>query len=140
MYKRQVNNCSIWNYLFEYSENSSIKSCVINLDKTYRNIGDIALISSLIFNNDCSLLNQKINELEKDNNSKEVTISKNREKDIPEDLFFSISSYLNKLNLSTSNLSKKNYIFDESIDNLLLNEKDLVDKIFLDLQSHLILF
>ncbi len=134
-----VNNCSIWNYLFEYCENSSIKSSVVNLEKTYRNSGDIALISSLIFNNDCSLLNQKIKEFEKDNNSKEVTISKSREKDIPKDLFFSITSHLNKLNLSTSNLSKKEYIFEESIDNLLLNEKDLVNKIFLDLQSHLIL-
>jgi len=49
-----VNNCSIWNYLFEYGDNSSIKSCVVNLEKTYRNIGDIALISSLIFKNDYS--------------------------------------------------------------------------------------
>jgi len=134
-----VNNCSIWNYLFEYCENSSIKSCIVNLEKTYRNIGDIALISSLIFNNDYSLLNQKIKELEKDNKSKEVTFSKSREKDIPKHLFFSITSHLNKLKLSTSNLSKKKYIFDDGIDNLLLNEKDLVEKIFLDLQSHLIL-
>ncbi len=134
-----VNNCSIWNYLFEYCDNSSIKSCVVNLNKTYRNIGDIALISSLIFNNDDSLLNQKITELEKGNKSKEVTITKSREKDIPEKLFNSITSHLNKLNNSTSNLSKKKYIFDDGIDNLMLNEKDLVDKIFLDLQSHLIL-
>ncbi|KGF90598.1 MULTISPECIES: AAA family ATPase [Prochlorococcus] len=134
-----VNNCSIWNYLFEYCENSAIKSCVVNLEKTYRNIGDIALISSLIFNNDYSLLNQKIKELEKNNKSKEVTFSKSREKDIPKHLFFSIKSHLNKLSLSTSNLSKKKYIFDEGIDNLLLKEKDLVDKIFFDLQSHLIL-
>jgi len=84
-------------------------------------------------------LKQKIKELEKENNSKEVTISKTRDKDIPKDLFFSITSHLNKLNISTSNLSKKKYIFDEGIDNLLLNEKDLVDKIFLDLKSHLIL-
>ena len=134
-----VNNCSIWNYLFEYCENSSIKSCIVNLEKTYRNIGDIALISKLIFNNECSLLNQKIKELEKVNKSKEVTISESRENDIPKDLFFSITSHLNKLNLLTSNLSKKKYIFEKGIDNLLLNEKDLVDKIFLDLQSHLIL-
>jgi len=88
---------------------------------------------------DFSLLNQKIKELEKDNNSKEITISESREKDIPKDLLFSITNHLKQLNISTSNLSKKKYIFDESIDNLLLNEKDLVDKIFLDLQSHLIL-
>ncbi len=134
-----VSNCSIWNYLFEYGDNSSIKSCVVNLEKTYRNIGDIALISSLIFNNDFSLLNQKIKELEKDNNSREITIFKRREKDIPKDLFFSITSHLKQLNLSTSNLSKKKYIFDKSIDNLLFNEKALIDKIFQDLQSHLIL-
>ena len=103
-----VSNCSIWNYLFEFGENNSISSCVVNLEKTYRNIGDIALISNLIFNNDCSLLNQKIKNLEKENNSKEVTISKTRDKDIPKDLFFSIASHLNKLNISTSNLSKKN--------------------------------
>ena len=123
MYKRQVNNCSIWNYLFEYSDNSSIKSCAVNLEKTYRNFGDIALISSLIFNNDFSLLNQKIKKLEEDNNSKEITISKIREKDIPKDLLFSITSHLNKLNLSTSNLSKKKYIFDESIDIYCLMKK-----------------
>ena len=96
-----VNNCSIWNYLFQYSDNSSIKSCVVHLEKTYRNIGDIALISSLIFNNDFSLLNEKIKELEKNNKSKEVTILKSREKDIPKNLFISITSHLNKLNLST---------------------------------------
>ncbi len=134
-----VNNCSIWNYLFEYFDNSLIKSCIINLNKTYRNIGDVALISSLIFKKDDSLLNQKIRELEKDNKSKEVTITKSREKDIPENLFNSITIHLNKLNHSTSNLSKKKYIFDECIDNLKVNEKDLVEKIFLDLQSHLIL-
>ena len=71
-----VNNCSIWNYLFEYCDNSSIKSCVVNLEKTYRNIGDIALISSLIFNNDFSLLNQKIKELEKDKIQKKLLFQK----------------------------------------------------------------
>ena len=134
-----VNNCSIWNYLFEYCDNSSIKSCIVNLNKTYRNIGDVALISSLIFNNDDSLLDQKIKEFEKDNKSKEVTIINSRQKDIPQDLLDSIKSHLNKLNNSTSNLSKKKYIFDEGISNLMLYEKDLVDKIFVDLQSHLIL-
>jgi len=134
-----VNSCSIWNYLFEYLDNSLIKSCIVNLNKTYRNIGDVALISSLIFNNDHSLLNQKIKELEKNKKSKEVTITKSIEKDFPKDLLHSIKIHLNKLNLSTSNLSKKKYIFDQDIDNLKLYETDLVEQIFLDLQSHLIL-
>ena len=125
--------------MFKLTIHELIKSCVVNLEKTYRNFGDIALISSLIFNKDYSLLNQKIKELEKDNKSKEVTITKSRKKNIPNHLFNSIISHLNKLNHSTSNLSKKKYIFDVGIDNLMLNEKDLVDKIFLDLQSHLIL-
>ncbi|MCR8540458.1 MAG: AAA family ATPase [Prochlorococcus marinus CUG1439] len=134
-----VNNYSIWSYLFEYCDDSLIKSCVVNLNKIYRNIGDVALISSLIFNNDDSFLNQKIKELEKNNNSNEVNITKTREKNIPKHLLTSIRSHLNKLNYSTSNLSKKKYMFDEGIENLMLKEKDLVDKIFLDLQSHLIL-
>ncbi len=134
-----VNNCSIWNYLFEHSNNSLIKACVVNLDKVYRNSGDIQLISSLIFKNDYSLLNKKIKELEKDTDLKEVTVSKSKVKNIPQNLHNSITSYLNKLNYSTSNLSKNKYIFDEGIGNLMLNEKDLVNKILLDLQSHLIL-
>ena len=36
-----VKNSSIWNYLFEYSDNKVIKSCIVNLNKTYRNSGDI---------------------------------------------------------------------------------------------------
>lgn len=134
-----INNCSIWNYLFEYCDNSLINSCIVNLNKTYRNIGDIALISRLIFNKDDSSLNQKIRELEKYKKSKEVTFTKSREKDIPKHLFNEIKSHLNKLSHSTSNLSKRKYIFDDGNHNLLLNEKDLVDKIFMDLQSHLIL-
>jgi len=134
-----VNNCSIWNYLFEYCDNNLIKSCVVNLSKTYRNIGDIQLISSLIFNkSDCNL-NQKIKELEKDNKSKEVTITRSRDKAIPKRLLYSIKTHLNNLNHSTLNLSKKKYIFEEGINNLMLNEKALLDKIFIDLQSHLIL-
>jgi len=132
-------NISLGNSPSESEVLKLIKSSLVNLEKNYRNFGDIALISSLIFNNDSSLLNQKIKELEKDNNSKEITISKSIEKDIPKDLLFSITSHLKELNISTSNLSNKKYIFDESIDYLLLYEKVLVDKIFQDLQSHMIL-
>ena len=41
-------------------------------------------------------------ELKEDKKSKEVTISKSRENDIPKDLFFSIKSYLKKLVLLKS--------------------------------------
>ncbi|MDC3073161.1 ATP-dependent RecD-like DNA helicase, partial [Prochlorococcus sp. AH-716-O13] len=44
-----------------------------------------------------------------------------------------------KLRTSTSTLSKKEYIFQNSIEDLLSHEKDLINNIFTDLQSHLIL-
>ena len=40
-----IKNCSIWNYLFEYSGNNLIQSCIVNLNKTFRNSGDIELLS-----------------------------------------------------------------------------------------------
>ena len=55
-----VKDCSIWNYLFEYSDNNIIQSCIVNLNKTYRNSGDIELLSNLIFNNKNSIFQKKI--------------------------------------------------------------------------------
>ena len=134
-----VNNCSIWNYLFEYSDNNLIKSCVVNLNKTFRNSGDIESLSSLIFNNKESLFDQKIKEIEQDNKSREVTILKSNNNNIPKKLLNLIKNHLNKLKHSTSNLSKKKYIFDNGIEDLMQHEKKLVNQILLDLQSNLIL-
>ena len=133
-----VKNCSIWNYLFEHSENKLINSCIVNLNKTFRNNGNIELISRLVFSGDDFLFYKKIKEFEQDNNPKEVNILRS-EKKIPEKLINLINEYLNQLKNSTSNLSKKEYIFDVGIDDLMLLEKVLIDKIFLDLQSQLIL-
>ena len=133
-----VKNCSIWNYLFEYSDDNLIQSCIINLNKTFRNSGDIELLSNLIFNNKKSLFLKKIKELE-NKKSKEVNIIKSNNKNIPLELLNLIQNNLNKLQNSTSNLSNKKYIFDNNIDNLMVHEKDLVNKILLNLQSHLIL-
>ena len=134
-----VKNSSIWNYLFEYSDNKVIKSCIVNLNKTYRNSGDIELLSNLIFNNRNSLFQKKIKELENDKKSKEVNILKSINKNIPQSLLNVIEDNLNKLRTSTSNLSKKKYIFKNSIGDLMSHEKDLINNIFKDLQSHLIL-
>ena len=134
-----VKNCSIWNYLFEYSDNNLIQSCMINLNKTFRNSGDIELLSNLVFNNKNSLFQNKIKELRNENNSKEVNIIKSKDKNIPLDLINSIQNNLNELNKSTLNLSKKKYIFDKNINDLMIYEKDLVNKILLNLQRHLIL-
>ena len=134
-----VKNSSIWNYLFEFSDNKLIKSCIVNLNKTYRNSGDIELLSNLIFNNRNSLFQKKIKELENDKKSKEVNILKSINKNIPQSLLNVIEDNLNKLRTSTSNLSKKKYIFKNSIGDLMSHEKDLINNIFKDLQSHLIL-
>ena len=134
-----VKNSSIWNYLFEYSDNKVIKSCIVNLNKTYRNSGDIELLSNLIFNNRNSLFQKKIKELVNDKKSKEVNIFKSINKNIPLSLLNEIEDYINKLRISTTNLSKNEYIFQNSIGDLMSHEKDLINNIFTDLQSHLIL-
>ena len=134
-----VKNCSIWNYLFEYSDNKIIQSCIVNLNKTFRNSGDIELLSNLIFNNTNSLFQKKIKELGNENKPKEVNIIKSNNKNIPLDLINLIQNYLNELRKSTSNLSKKKYIFDNNIGDLMIHEKDLVNKILFNLQRHLIL-
>ena len=134
-----VKNSSIWNYLFEYSNNEVIKSCIVNLNKTYRNSGDIELLSNLIFNPTDSLFKKKIKELENDKKSKEANILKSINKNIPQRLLNEIKDYINKLRISTSNLSKKEYIFQKTFGDLMSHEKDLINNIFTDLQSHLIL-
>ena len=134
-----VNDCSIWNYLFEYTDNNLIKSSTVNLNKIYRNSGDIQSISGLIFKDNDFLFNERIKELEKDIGSKEVNILKIFDNNIPKNLINSIKSHLNNLKKSTATLRKKEYIFDKEIHDSINFESDLVKKIFLDLQSHLIL-
>ena len=134
-----VKSCSIWNYLFEYSDNNLLKSCTVNLNKTFRNSGNIQLLSNLIFNDSNQLFHNKISQLENENKIKDVNIIKSKNKNIPTNLLKIINNNLYKLRKSTSNLSNKKYIFDNRIENLLDYEKDLVNKILLNLQSHLIL-
>ncbi len=134
-----VKDCSIWNYLFEYSDNNIVQSCIVNLKKTFRNSGNIELLSNLIFNNRNYLFQKKIKELATQNKPKEVNIIKSNNKNIPLDLINFIQNNLNQLKKSTSNLSKKKYIFDNNIDDLMIHEKGLVKKILFDLQKHLIL-
>ena len=97
------------------------------------------LLSNLIFNNRNSLFQKKIKELVNDKKSKEVNIFKSINKSIPLSLLNEIEDYINKLRISTTNLSKKEYIFKNSIGDLMSLEKDLINNIFTDLQSHLIL-
>ena len=54
-------------------DNNLIQSCIVNLNKTFRNSGDIELLSNLIFNNENSLFQKKIKELANQNNSKVIT-------------------------------------------------------------------
>ena len=80
---------------------------MVNLNTTFRNSGDIELLSNLIFNNKNSLFQKKIKELVNENNPKEVNIIKSNNKNIPLDLINFIQNNLNQLKKSTLNLSKK---------------------------------
>ncbi len=134
-----VKNCSIWNYLFEYSENSLIKACIVNLTKTFRNSGDIELISNLIFNNQKFSFYKKMRELEIYNKSKEVKIYKSKKKYIPQNLLNLINNYLDRLELLTSKISNNKFIFKDDFSELVKNENLLLNKLFLELQSQMIL-
>ena len=84
-----------------------------------------------------SIENKKKNLSRKE--TKEVNILKIINKNIPISLLTEIKDHLNKLKISTSNLSKKEYLFQHSIGDLMSNEKELINNIFTDLQSQLIL-
>ena len=134
-----INNCSIWNNIFENMKKSNFKFCTVNLNKIYRNSGDIQKLSSLIFNNDESLFGKKANQIIKSTKISNVSIDIKNTKSLPNKLQETVISHINKLKNKTYKLSSKNYIFDKKIDNLINYEKDLVLDIFDTLNSQLIL-
>ena len=133
-----VNNCSIWNHIFKNEKESSFESCIMNLSKTYRNKGDIESLSKKIFpisKDKFSMESINIGTKEKSN----LKVIKETNFVIPKELVNKINSFIIKLQISTSKLSKKDYIFESKVENLIDLEKDLVEKIFYDLNSHMVL-
>ncbi len=134
-----INSCSIWNYIFSNSIKSIFNSSIINLQKVYRNNGDIEELSKLIFMADNEAFNYKIEQIVNTKKSGNVNLIKHNNKSIPESLINEINLHLKNIKKSVNLLSKKKYIFSDDINNLYVSENYLVKEIFNKLNSQLIL-
>jgi len=134
-----INNSSIWNYIFSNLKKNPFDSLIVNLEKVYRNSGDIVELSKLIFNKDNNLFNYKLNQIYKNKIPSNIKVFKNKNKSIPENLLDDINLHLKNMKASVRLLSNKTYIFNKEIDNLYDCENNLVLEIFRKLNSQLIL-
>jgi len=134
-----INSSSIWNYIFSNLTKNTFNSSIVNLEKVYRNSGDIVELSKLIFNKNNNLFNYKFDQISKNKILSNIRIFKNENKSVPEKLVNNINIHLQNLKDSVQLLSNKSYIFDEAIDNLYDCENDLIVEIFKKLNSQMIL-
>ena len=134
-----ISSGSIWNYIFSILTKNPFDSLIVNLEKVYRNSGDILELSKLIFNKDNNLFNYKIDQIYKNKIPSNINILKNKNKSIPERLFKNINLHLQNMKDSVQLLSNKSYIFNQGIDNLYDCENNLVLEIFKKLNSQIIL-
>tara|TARA_Y100001978_G_scaffold107096_1_gene95650 strand:+ start:11098 stop:12801 length:1704 start_codon:yes stop_codon:yes gene_type:complete len=133
-----INSCSIFNYIFKNIKHNKFQHNIVNLKRIYRNSGEISELSKLIFQ-DKKLLDHKINQLIKKKNKTNLNIIECENKNIPLSLINEITSHLNELKKLVSNLSKKDYIFNEKIDNLMKYENETITNIFNQLNSYFVL-
>ncbi len=134
-----INNCSIWNNIFENSKDNLFKFIIVKLNKIYRNNGDIQELSKLIFYEDQSFFIQKVNSILKSKLPTNVFIDIRKTNKLPNKLRERVILFVDNLKRKTAKLSAKNYIFKNNIDNLIKYEKELVLDIFKTLNSQLIL-
>ncbi len=134
-----INNCSIWNRIFENTKDNPFEFITVKLNKVYRNNGDIQELSKLIFNKDKLLFIQKVNLILKSKSLTNVNIEISKTNKLPNKLMDQVILFADTLKIKTAKLSNKNYIFKKNIDNLINYEKDLVLDIFKTLNSQLIL-
>ncbi len=134
-----INSSSIWNYIFSNLTTNPFDSVIVNLEKVYRNSGDIVELSKLIFNKNNNHFNYKLDQIHENKITSNIKIFKNKNKFIPENLINNIKLYLKDLRDPVSHLSNKSYIFNQEIDNLYDCENNLVVEIFKKLNSQIIL-
>jgi len=134
-----INSSSIWNYIFSSLTKNPFDSSIVNLEKVYRNSGDIVELSKLIFNKNKNTFNDKVDQIYKNKIPSNINIIKNKNKSIPENLFNKINLHLQNLKDSICLLSNKSYIFNQEIDNLYDCENNLVAEIFKKLNSQIVL-
>jgi len=134
-----INSSSIWNYIFSNLNKNPFNSSIVNLEKVYRNSGDIVELSNLIFNKNDNLFNYKFEQIFNNKTSSNINIFKNKNKSIPESLINNTKMHLQNIKDSVSNLSNKSYIFNQRIDNLYDYENNLIIEIFKKLNLNIIL-
>jgi len=134
-----IKSSSIWNYIFSNLIKNPFDSSIVNLEKVYRNSGDIVQLSKLIFNKNNNLFNYKLDEINKNKISSNIKLYKNKNNSIPENLVNNIYLHLQDMKNSVRLLSNKSYIFNQEIENLYDCENNLVVEIFKKLNSQIIL-
>ena len=134
-----INSSSIWNYIFSNLNKNPFNSSIVNLEKVYRNSGDIVELSNLIFNKNDNLFNYKFEQIFNNKTSSNINIFKSKNKSIPESLINNTKMHLQNIKDSVSNLSNKSYIFNQRIDNLYDYENNLIIEIFKKLNLNIIL-
>ncbi len=134
-----VNSSSIWNYIFSNLTKNPFDSSIVNLEKVYRNSGDIVELSKLIFNRNSNLFNYKLDQIYKNKITSNIKVYKNKNKSIPESLVNNINLHLQNIKASVHLLSNKSYIFNKEVENLYDYENNLIVEIFKILNSQIIL-
>ena len=134
-----INSSSIWNYIFSNLTKNPFDTSIVNLEKVYRNSGDIVELSKLIFNKNNNLFNYKLDQINKNKITSNIKVYKNKNKSIPENLVNNINLHLKDMKASVRLLSNKSYIFNQEIEDLYDCEKNLVVEIFKKLNSKIIL-
>tara|TARA_B100000575_G_C23130800_1_gene655913 strand:+ start:984 stop:2663 length:1680 start_codon:yes stop_codon:yes gene_type:complete len=134
-----INNCSIWNYIFTNANSNIFNSSTINLDKVYRNNGDINELSKIIFSTENKNFYTRTKQIIKNKTSSNLRIFEAQNKLIPEELINKINLHIMNLKKLVILLSKKEYIFTNEKSNFYDPEKDLIINIFKRLNSQLVL-
>ena len=134
-----INNCSIWNYIFNDLKENDLKKITINLKKVYRNNGDIKKLSKLIFDPKQDSFYSEFFQIRDSKITNNVKIFSERNQFIPEKFIEEIKLHTKNIKNAVLPLSNKGYIFNKSIDNLYDVEKELVSDIFKKLNSKLFL-
>ena len=104
-------------YIFKFNK-KSFDTSIVNLEKVYRNSGDIVELSKLIFDKNNNLFNYKLDQINKNKITSNIKLYKNKNKSIPENLVNNINLHLKDMKASVRLLSNKSYIFNEEIEDL----------------------
>ena len=113
-----INSSSIWNYIFSNLTKNPFDSSIVNLEKVYRNSGDIVELSKLIFDKNNNLFKYKLDQINKNKITSNIKLYKNKNKSIPENLVNNINLHLKDMKASVHLLSNKSYIFNQEIEDL----------------------